>query len=50
MLTWRIEERRERGEADCKFTAGSDTRTDKLCERNKWPRINADELTIIQMS
>jgi len=35
MLTWRREERRERGEAGYKFTAGLDTRTDKLCERNK---------------
>ena len=35
MLTWRREDRRGgRGEAGCKFTAGLDTRTEKLYERD----------------
>jgi len=30
------EKEEERGETDCKFTAGLDTKTKKLCERDKW--------------
>jgi hypothetical protein len=35
MLRWRRDERRER-RSGCKLTAGLDTRTKKLCERDKW--------------
>jgi hypothetical protein len=30
------ERRGERGEADCKITAGLDTKIKKLCESDKW--------------
>jgi hypothetical protein len=37
MLRWRREERRgERREAGCKVTTGLGTRTEKLCENDKW--------------
>jgi hypothetical protein len=35
MLMRRGEERRERGETDCKFIGGLNTKIDKLCERDK---------------
>jgi hypothetical protein len=35
-MKWKREERRERGEADCKFTTGFDTKIKKTCERDMW--------------
>jgi hypothetical protein len=36
MLMWRREKRRERVKAGCKLTAGSDTKTKKICNTDKW--------------
>jgi hypothetical protein len=35
MLRWR-RRREERVKAGCKLTAGSDTKTKKVCETDKW--------------
>jgi hypothetical protein len=36
-----VEERREEkeGEVGCKITSGLDTRTEKLCERDRWGHV-----------